>query len=155
MEDIGDILFYIIAAVIGLVTTLGRKKRKDAAKKSTSVPETVDNQQYSADELPETPEIDYQVKEEDFWANDEISGPIEEEVKDPEKVFYSYAEREGSYTEPMAEQFVDEGKSQLDIEEDDPEDELIGELDEGSDLISDFDLEKAVIYSEILARKYY
>ena len=155
MEDIGDILFYIIAAAIGLVTTIGKKKRKAAAKLSRPVPEAVDNQEYSVEKLPETPVIDYQDEEEDFWASDEISGPIKEEVFDPEKVFSSYAEREGSYTEPMAEQFANEGESQLNTKEDNPEDELIGELDEDSDLISDFDFEKAVIYSEILARKYY
>lgn len=153
MEDIGDILFYIIAAAIGLITTIGKKKRKDAAKSRISAPKAVDDQQYSTDELIEIPESDYQVKEEDFWANDEITGPIEEEVFVHKEVLSSYAEREGSYTEPMAEQFADEGKSQLDIEE--AEDEPIGEIDKDSDLISDFDFEKAVIYSEILARKYY
>lgn len=155
MEDIGDILFYIIAAVIGLITTLGKKKRKNAAKSRSQVPETVDSQEYSADELIEIPELDNQVKEEDFWANDEITGPIEEEVFDHEKVLSTFAEREGSYAEPMAEQIVDKGKSQLKTKEDEPEDEHIGELDDDYDLISDFDFEKAVVYSEILARKYY
>lgn len=154
MEDLGDILFYIIAAVIGLVTALGKKKKKPAAPLPSKA-EPVEEQ----DEGPvfeEIDELDYQVDDKDFV----IEGPL---AFDPAM--------EGKYTEAMAGQFSDEGKAQLfqdkvkasastpEEKQGSGEEESTRVSEDASegleDILSDFDLRKAVIYSEILDRKDY
>ncbi len=155
MEDFGDILFYIIAAVIGLATTLGRKKKKPAGASVPSESGTIDN---SADRMvfdEETGEMEYQVEDEYYIGEESLSEPGNIIADSGESIFSFDPDLEGNYKEPMAEQFDNEGESQLVTEEGKSGMEEVNRNDKNEDVISDFDLRKAVIYSEILKRNDY
>jgi hypothetical protein len=142
MEDLGDILFYIIAAVIGLATTLGRKKKKPAG-----VP-------FPA-ETEEEVEIDYQVEDEDYTEDQPI--PERERIVSYEPTYnYSFDPGlEGNYNEPLTDEFAREDKPEFIAGENNTENEVPGEIEEEEDIVSDFDLRQAVIFSEILKRNDY
>lgn len=153
MEDIGDILFYIIAAVIGLITTLGRKKRKAAkipAPAATPDPMSDDNISTRVDGS----EVEYFVNDDDFLVDDLAAEQLIAGSDKPEKEFVFDSNLEGAYKEPLAEQFVDEGVSELEEEDENMQSDDNKEAEE-NDIISEFDLRRAVIYSEILNRKDY
>lgn len=155
MEDFGDILFYIIAAVIGLATTLGRKKKKPAGIPVPAEDEPVDNQVDSIVVNEELSELEYQVEDE-YFLNEGAPSIREGAIAyKPDKLFSFDPDLEGSYEEPMAKQFNKEGESQLIREEVIKENDLVDEKEEAEDIISDFDLREAVIFSEILKRNDY
>lgn len=155
MEDFGDILFYIIAAVIGLATTLGRKKKKPVAIPVPAEDEALDNQVESMVVDEELSELEFQVEDE-YFLNEGAPSIREGAIAyKPDKIFSFDSELEGSYEEPMAEQFNKEGESQLAREEVIKENEVVDEKKEDRDIIPDFDLREAVIFSEILKRNDY
>ncbi len=155
MEDFGDILFYIIAAVIALVTTLGRKKKKPVVIPVPVEDEALDNQVDSLVIDEEISELEYQVEDE-YFLNEGAPSIREGAIAyKPDKLFSFDPDLEGSYEEPMAEQFNKEGESQLEREDLIKENELVDEKEEAEDIISNFDLREAVIFSEILKRNDY
>lgn len=142
MEDIGDILFYIIAAVIGLITTLGRKKKKPAG-----IPLPAEND--------EAGDIEYQ--DEDEFLIEEDALPAGERVISYEPAYdYNFdPENEGNFIEPIAEKLESVKKSQISEQEEILKEEISDSIKEEEDIILDFDLRQAVIYSEILKRNDY
>ena len=149
MEDIGDYLFYIIAAVIGLATTFGKKKRQAARKNLPPKPEVFDYQETDLVIEEEVLAVGNPIEREDFWDHD----PIKESfIFDPEL--------EGKYIEPMAEEFRSEGKAQLvkkgKVEVEEKLEEVKVKIEkEDEEIAANFDLREAVIFSEILNRKDY
>jgi hypothetical protein len=142
MEDIGDILFYIIAAVIGLVTTLGRKKKPAGAPAPA--------------EYKEAGDIDYPDEEQEYDIDDEPFTEQERVISYEPTYQYSFdPENEGDFIEPIADKLESVKKSQISEKEDIAEKEVSDKIGEEEDLLSDFDLRKAVIYSEILKRNDY
>lgn len=142
MEDIGDILFYIIAAVIGLVTTLGRKKKKPAG---TPLP--------AKDE--ETGDIEYLDEEQEYDIDEEPFTDQERVISYEPTYQYSFDHgNEGDFIEPIAEKLESLEKSQI-SEEEILKEEIVDNIEEEEDIISYFDLRQAVIYSEILKRNDY
>jgi len=144
MEDIGDILFYIIAAVIGLVTTLGRKKKK----KPAGAPAPV--------EYEEAGDMDYPDEEQEYDIDDDPFTEQERVISYEPTYQYSFdPENEGGFIEPIAEERENAEKSPISEKEEIVEKEVADKIEEEDDLLSDFDLRKAVIYSEILKRNDY
>ena len=165
MDDIGGIIFYIIAAIIGIITTVGKnkKKREAAGKPPPVISETIDKEVFGED-------FDRPVRREVF-SPETILEEIFSEKPEPVVPGYSFEPQEpvkqvfdpvmeGDYQEPMAGEFINEGESvtemmaETDIEE--VTDEIAAfALDQQVETEEEFDLRKAVIYSEILNRKYY
>jgi len=169
MEDIGDILFYLIAAIIGIAGAIANKRKKDAEKKaSQSVPggqgeETTFPDLEEEFDIPEAePEVAgtrYEMIDEESLATRNAGfGDLSFETSE-EQALKMAAEYEGNYSEPMADDFASEGKSVLKTSITDNELGIASEIpmSEKSSrarvLIRDFDLPKAIVYSEILARK--
>ncbi|MDX2415120.1 MAG: hypothetical protein QNK33_08005 [Bacteroidales bacterium] len=161
MDDLGGILFYIIAAVIGIVTTVSKKKKK-AAKPSVDS-EIIDMEVFS-DSIEEEETTVYQPIPEGEFENDFWS-----EIKDDEQLIkdfehkvneYSFDKNmEGKHMEPLAEQFSSEGKASVSdkfVKDDIAEEEIPkDDLTQVDQTLKDFDIRTAIIYSEILNRKYY
>lgn len=169
MEDIGDILFYVIAAIIGIAGAIANKRKKDAEKRnaqSRPAEQEVDFEFPDLEEETSIPETEpartgtrYEMIDEELLATRDsgygdtsFQGSEEEAIK-------MAAEYEGEYSEPMAEDFASEGKSVTSIAITDTELGTASELsltDRSSRarvLIRDFDLPKAIVYTEILQRK--
>ncbi len=166
MEDIGDILFYLLAAVIGIAGAISSKKKKKAgipAPRQNAPAEDYESS-YSDDEeysVPETAETEmpwqYETSEKEK-TDQEVIEYREPAGKSIEDKFRMSAEYEGSYSEPMADYFEEEGVSVIEMTI--PDTELGHEVKVSQEeysrarmLIEDFDLPKAIIYSEILNRK--
>jgi len=151
MDDIGGILFYIIAAVIGIITTVGKKKRQKA--KSAVITSTIEEEVFD-DSFDRVKETTYKTIPEDKFEDDFWTDNLE---KNDHSAFDQV--EEGSYNEPMAEQFSSEGSSTLtELREDKKVEDDITEMEgdsKKSKILKDFDLKKAVVFSEILKRKYY
>ena len=163
MEDIGGIIFYIIAAIIGIVTTVGKKKR-DAAKMPPPVnSETIDKEVFG--EGFEDPVFEEIIAEQTFEPSPVfIEGGGSIEGGNNPAGAYSWSDEfdfsiEGEGVETMADQFISEGISAFSPLDENIEGEIIDEIALGEDtseeMFEEFDLRKAVIYSEILNRKYY
>ena len=167
MEDIGGIIFYIIAAVIGIATQVGKKKRKAAKAASNKI---VFDKDVESEMILEKEESVFQpIREEmlgdDYWAEEVKDDFVVSEDADPVKFLDFNNKKEGNYAQPLAEKFSKEGFSsitpvteapyvvseysydQIEIKDD--------EIGNQRRIISEFSLEKAIIYSEILKRKYY
>ncbi|MEE4117166.1 MAG: hypothetical protein V2I37_13415 [Marinilabiliaceae bacterium] len=155
MDDIGGIIFYIIAAVIGIIATVGNKKKAAGKQAKTRTIEEV------YDELFKTEQSGGQVVtdgdfEEGFEDMDMMPESRPEAVRANQKLEFDI-NKEGEYWEPMARQVSDEGLSvSASMNSDYVEEGEIKENEIGSEqkILSEFDLKKAVIYSEILKRKY-
>ena len=161
MDDIGGILFYIIAAVIGIVTTVNKKKKKAA--KPSVYSETIDKEVFS-DSIEEEETTVYQPIpvgefENDFWSEIKGDEPPIEDFKHKVNEYSFDKNMEGNYKEPMAEQFSSEGQASVSgqFDQDDIAEEQItkDDLTQVDQTLKDFDITKAIIYSEILNRKYY
>jgi len=151
MEDIGDILFYVIAAVIGLVTTLGKKKKKKTGMPLPPEAEPADSQDDSMVFYDEDEAVEYPVGEEDF-----VIDTIHDKNKVSQGQAYDFKPgQEGQSRESTDELYRDEKISGIAEEEMSKGEISENDSDETEDIISDFDLKKAVIFSEILDRKDY
>lgn len=169
MEDIGDILFYVVAAAIGIIGAIANKKKKNAERNlpQQQVPD-MDDEGYSYDMDEETaaptpgqrqPLTQYETIE--GRLADPLATAYEEKVikSAGEETFEMAPEYEGEYSEPMADDYAMEGESVTDIsisKTELGEDGVFSLREESSRarrLIEDFDLPSAIIYSEIINRK--
>jgi len=161
MEDFGNILFYIIAAIIAILGALANKKKKAAQKPlpQTDVPDQKEEEISFPDIEERKPATQYEMinPESLQTIGSGFEGTSLQSSED--QAIKMGAEYEGSYSEPMAEEFAAEGISVTDISITDSElgtDSEISLRDKNSwakNLIDEFDLPKAIIYSEILNRK--
>ena len=156
MDDIGGIIFYIIAAAIGIIATVGNKKKSAAQKTKTKTIEEVYNDLFDVKEPDSQAVIDADF-EDDFEESEAVPESEPATIIGNQSFEFNIT-KEGNYSEPMAQQFINEGVS------------TTGTMESnipGSDEIKNseirteqkprwkFDLKRAVIYSEILKRKYY
>ncbi|MBN1388430.1 MAG: hypothetical protein JW965_08295 [Bacteroidales bacterium] len=170
MEDLGDILFYIIAAVIAIFGAIANKKRKMAQKQvpRSNIPDQVEDTIFDSmereitfpnSEKEERAATQYETIDQDLFqaAN---SGPENSGIQPSvDQVIKMGAEYEGLYSEPLAEEFASEGISVTDVSiaqsglGTESESPVRGYSSWAKNLIEDFDLPKAIVYSEILNRK--
>lgn len=170
MEDLGDILFYVIIAIIGIIGAIVNKK-KQKAEKTVNIPSSSDSYEetYNYGERDkviaegrrsEGANTRYETIDEEILQSVEApsSYNISSDKTDDQDLIMG-AEYEGDYTEPLADDFAREGIFATDLSISQSElgtDSEILLKEEGSwagDLIEDFDLPKAIVYSEILNRK--
>jgi hypothetical protein len=183
MEDIGDLIFYILAALFALFGAFNKKKKKAVAPRS--LPDEIIDQDKEMDvkEVAErarerTREI---IVSEDFSWDDETGVPDRSEVREwvvgensvkdivsrnarEKEVAYS----DGEWVEPMAEMFSQEGISSLfeeeekhiyDLDSDGIRDMTASdnrenrEQSRASAIAGRFDLAEAIVFSEILKRR--
>lgn len=169
MEDIGDILFYVIAAAIGIIGAIANKKKRNAERNlpQQGVPD-MDEEGYSyeMDEqegmpVPEARGASTQYEMIDGKSPEAVARGYEEEMvkSGGDSTFKMAPGYEGEYSEPMADEFAMEGESVTDIsisKTELGEESVISPREESSRarrLIEDFDLPSAIIYSEIINRK--
>ena len=169
MEDLGGILFYIIAAAIAIAAAVANKKKKTAQRPvpQYGMPdqerETVIPGREEEINFPGTEEggatSQYEMIDQD--ALQTVDSGFEDTPIQPseDQVLRMGAEYEGSYSEPLAEEFATEGISAIDEAITQSELGKKSELSLGKqdswarNLVGDFDLAKAIVYSEILKRK--
>jgi hypothetical protein len=181
MEDIGDLVFYILAALFALFGAFNKKKKKAVVPRS--VPDEIIDQETNVKEVAErarerTREI---IVSEDFSWDDTTGVPDRSEVREwvvgedsvkdivartarQKEVAYS----DGEWEEPMAEMFSKEGISSLfeeeekhiyDLDSDGIRDMTASDNRENSEqsrasaIAGRFDLAEAIVFSEILKRK--
>jgi hypothetical protein len=183
MEDIGDLVFYILAALFALLGAFNKKKKK------TAVPRTMPDEIVDQEREMDVKEVAERARErtreiivsDDFSWDDETGVPdvIEErewltaqdQVKDTRPAAESKREvaySDGEWVEPMAEMFSKEGISSLFEEEEKhiydldsdgirdmtaSENREISEQSRASAIAGRFDLAEAIVFSEILKRK--
>ena len=183
MEDIGDLVFYILAALFALVGAFNKKKKKSAVPRSQPGEPAGQEREMDVKEVAErarerTREI---IVSEDFSWDDETGMPdVSEEREwftgqDQAGVTSPAAERkkevafsDGEWEEPMAEMFSNEGISSLLAEEEkhiydlggdgigdisESENRERGEQSRAGAIAGRFDLAEAIVFSEILKRK--
>jgi len=159
-KGIGNIIFYVIAAIIAIVSSI--KKKKNVPQGGGGLPQ--------GDEKPgRFPDDMFDDEEEPAYREEYRDEPVRPPILVPE-----YSAREGTYEEPLAPKFSGEGISSLDhIETERRFEELLREtatiyetkeadlydydtIDDGEfTLDEEFDARKAVIWSEIIARREY
>jgi hypothetical protein len=169
MEDFGDIIFYLIAAAVGIIGAIGRRKVKKGQQKTTiQKMETVVEK-----DLPVV-EHEFDRHAEEIIIEEENVG-VEEpaasaELDDKEKHVLTPSS-DGAYDIPLVSDYAWEGVSAfedmvvgadlVDANVTASESDIITETDtsdEGSyasELADEFDLRDAIIYSEIINRKGY
>jgi len=167
MEDIGDILFYVLLAVFGIAGAIANKKKRNTARPlpQSRIPDMDDDAlSYDSEEEAGVSEsrratTQYKMIDEDSLAT-AVSRHENTMMKSSvELALEMRAEYEGSYSEPMADDFSTEGVAvtDLSVEHAEPGTHVDTSLDEKSswakDLVDDFDLPAAIVYSEILKRK--
>jgi len=170
MEDIGDLLFYIIAGLFAIVGAISRSKKGKAVmfprdvsgnEPTTVMPERGNRPGSYFPEIVEE-SIDWDETATAEYADNEPVPMTKREsfIPDPSK--------EGSYIEPMTSFVPDEGISSLEIRENEfihlgiPDEITTGTLPAAteessiaSDLAASFNLPEAIIWSEIINRKEY
>jgi len=160
MEDLGDILFWVLAAAVGIIGALVNKKKK---KMQTMMPQSgmpdEEEQTIYQDTGARRTSAQQEMFDEDILQKTDSAYEGAMMGSSEEQAFKMGAEYEGEYSEPMADDFAMEGTSATDLGIQDTE------LGTGSGvtpqeknsrarrLIEDFDLPKAIVYSEILNRK--
>ena len=170
MEDLGDILFYVIAAIIGIIGAIANKKKQKAeraVKKQASTDNPEENYAYARREdagaettRPEGTYTRYETIDEEILKTVEATATYDKmpDETDDQRLIMG-AEYEGDYTEPMADEFEREGISATDLSISQSElgtESEINLREESSwagELVEDFELPKAIVYSEILNRK--
>lgn len=172
MEDYGDIIFYLIVAAIGILGAVFNKKKKGTGFPQPQ-PGNLDGEQdveydytgegqeiaYPADEKPEAT-TQYQTIDEQSMktrASDIADDAHKASEAEALKRMMDYKD---SYSQPESEIFKAEGWA---IENDEPiadieqDPDIIAESEKAgswaSQLAEEFDLPKAIVYSEILNRK--
>ncbi len=160
MEDLGDILFYVLAAAIAIIGAIINKKKKKAERTvpQPGMPDVEEETSYQGTERIKA-STQYEMIDEDSLQTG--ASAYEGTMMKPsvEQTFKMGAEYEGEYSEPMADDFALEGSSAIDLNilQDERGTEgkisLPEENSRARKLIDDFDLSKAIVYSEILRRK--
>lgn len=167
MDDIGGIIFYIIAAVIGIATQVGKKKRKAAKAASAS---TVFEEEIEPEIILEKGQNIFQTIPEEMLGNDYWAEEFKDDLdidKDvaPVNPLKFNQNMEGNHAQSVAEKFSKEEVSTISHVAEAPfvvsefsynKNEIQdSEIGNQRRIISEFSLEKAIIYSEIIKRKYY
>ncbi|HKL66322.1 MAG TPA: hypothetical protein VJ877_00410 [Bacteroidales bacterium] len=164
MEDIGDILFYVIAAVIGIAGAISNKKKKKAeqeraAQAEEEMPEIEEEDSFYSDEMARGAETQYEMIGEDDL---QTSGSGLDDTIDETPGWEAVQKKPGKESlqeEPMADEFEHDGASVTDFSitstelGTDSEIPLEEDRSWASSLADEFDLPKAIVYSEILKRK--
>lgn len=159
-KGIGTIIFYVIAAIIAVISSI--KKKKNLPEGSGDMPTEQNKPGGFPDDMFD--DVDEPVYREEY-RDEPVSPPI---------LIPEYSAMEGTYEEPLAPKFSGEGISSLDhIETAKRFEELLKEtatsydfeeaehydydtIDDGEiTLDEEFDARKAVIWSEIIRRKEY
>ncbi|MEA1886808.1 MAG: hypothetical protein U9N72_06340 [Bacteroidota bacterium] len=167
MEDFGDILFYVIAAVIAIIGAIVNKKKKQAERQMTQpgMPDQEEETDYSdREEEISYPEArgattQYQMIDEDSLETKGTGFKDTAFKSSEEQALKMGAEYEGDYYEPMAKEFASEGESVTDVSVSQSElgtgSEMLGEEENSwaRKLIDEFNLPEAIVYSEILKPK--
>ncbi|MDZ7738311.1 MAG: hypothetical protein U5K32_04395 [Bacteroidales bacterium] len=172
MEDYGDIIFYLIVAAVGIIGAVFNNKKKRAGFPPPQ-PVDIDEQQeveydhngerqemsYPADEMPEAT-TQYQTIDEQSMETRASDIANEAHKASEAEALKRMMEYKDSYSQTESEIFKAEGWA---IENDEPitdieQDPDIIALEEqegswASQLADEFDLPKAIVYSEILKRK--
>ncbi len=161
MEDFGDIVFYLIAAIIAIFGAIINKKKKSAQRPvpQSGIPDKSEEEFTFPDIEEEKPATQYEMIDPESLQtkNSELEGVTLQSSED--QAIERGTEYEGRYSEPLAEEFTAEGISVTDISITDSELGTASEIslhDQNSwakNLIDEFDLPKAIVYSEILNRK--
>jgi hypothetical protein len=170
MEDLGNILFYLVLAIVAIIGAVVNKKKKTAQKpapesnKPYPEEDTIFTRKEEKASFPDIEEKEWAVTEDEMidpgslqTANSGIEDTSIQSSED--QALKMGAEFEGLYSEPLAEKFASEGISVTDVSitqsELGTESEFSrpGQNSWAKSLIEDFDLPKAIIYSEILNRK--
>jgi hypothetical protein len=162
MDNIGDILFFVLAALFAIVGAVNRKKKTSA---KAPAPKNVFD---DIEEILTGREAQQRVEYTPVPVMDETFMDYEDEDEtidvEPE-VFVMSAEKEGDYKEPMAERFEGEGITTLEvnsfIHDDLSADEIAGDHFDDDDTETSisktaaerFDITDAIVFSEILKRK--
>lgn len=159
-KGIGNIIFYVIAAIIAVVSSF--KKKKNLPEGGGGLPPGEERPVGFPDDM-------FEDEEEPAYREEYRDEPVRPPVNVP-----VYSAGEGTYEEPLAPKFSGEGISALDhIETERRFEELLREsatiydtkeaelydyetVDDGEfTLDEEFDARKAVIWSEIIARREY
>ncbi len=163
-KGIGNIIFYVIAAIIAIVSSI--KKKKNLPEGAGDMPQREKKPGGFPDDMfDDDEEPVYQEEYQEEYRAEPVRQPIPVPV---------YSAAEGTYEEPLAPKFSGEGVSSLDhIETERRFEELLREtatiydtkeaeiydydtVDDGEfTLVEEFDARKAVIWSEIIARREY
>lgn len=156
MENIGDYIYLVVIVVVGLISAL---KKKKAVKVVQPEAESDESDIFDLEEV-EANSRKYTIEaENDFW-KDVID--VETGIEEIEPVYFN-SESEGTYKEPLAAEFSQEGISALNIEKSaenkditESKDDFLEHLDEesiGRSISRDFNLKEAIVFSEILNRR--
>lgn len=159
MEDFGDILFYLVVAIIAIAgAIINKKKSKEQA---YPIPDHGEEEDDNIDYEPETREraMRYEMIDEDSLRSDIPEFEDAAIQSSVDEGFKMDAEYEGKYAEPMASDFAWEGQSvtEVAVEQTELGTEGAHSMHEedswAAELAEEFDLPKAIVYSEILKRK--
>lgn len=161
MEDLGNILFYIIAAIIAIFGALANKKKKAAQKPfpQTDIPEQKEEEITFPDIEEKKPATQYEMINPESLNTTDSGFEGTSLQPSVDQRMEMGAEYEGRYSEPLAEEFAAEGISVTEISITDSELGTDSEISLhvknswAKNLIDEFDLPKAIVYSEILNRK--
>ena len=160
MEDFGDILFYLVVAIIAIVGAVANK-RKNKTGQALPHPDHMEQEDDTIFAEPEEMEATtrYEMIDEGSF-QPQITGPAGAASQSPgDRDFKMGKEAEGNYYEPMAKDFEWEGQSVTDTSITKSEvgtDGVLSSPEQDSwanELADEFDLPKAIVYSEILKRK--
>ena len=174
MEDYGDLIFYLIAAVIGIIGAITNKKKKKAERGMMQQEEEFGPRQEEEFDYSETGDepvltdadkaeatTQYEMIDEDSLVTKERGIEDKPEFKSSEEeALERVVAYKDSYSQKVRPEYESEGWA---IEGDTPiseikydADAVLAEEDESSwaaDLADEFDLPRAIVYSEILRRK--
>lgn len=169
-KGIGNIIFYIVAAIIAVISSIKNKKKVPEGP-PPGYPQPSNRPGGFPDDMFDEPE-------EVPYGYEEVPEPyvtIPEPKKAPATPVFTY-DSEGSYSSPMAEKFSGEGVSALDhvetarrfeelvrqtetavydLKEADLYDYDSVESNETGDEFGEFDARKAIVWSTIIERKEY
>ena len=161
MEDFGDIIFYLIAAIIAIFGALANKKKKAAQRTvpRSGIPDKSEEEITFPDIEEEKPTTQYEmIDPESLQTKNSGLEDITQQSSEDQAIEMG-ADYKGRYSEPLAEEFAAESISVTDLSITDSEVGTASEIslhDQNSwakNLIDEFDLPKAIVYSEILNRK--
>ena len=169
MEDTGSLIFYIIVGLIAIVSALVRKKKPEEGTASPGSPKgkTLEDvwKEIESEAFGTGEPADLAGETSMATSRDDIEPSVNEIVMRPEM--------EGAYSEPLATSFASEGQidgiasGQMAVTESAISDHSVAEADltrsyeinenksEAYELAGEFDIRKAIIFSEILKRKEY
>jgi hypothetical protein len=156
MENIGDYIYLVVIVVVGLISALRKKK---AVKVVQPEAESDEDDIFDIEEVEDRSRKYTIEAEDDFW-KDVID--VETDIEKVKPVYFN-SESEGTFGEPLAAEFSNEGVSALNIENGAESGDITEsrgnfaeQLDEeslGGRISRDFNLKEAIVFSEILNRR--